>query len=115
MLGDCIIIHDIPCEKQLLVAPCCAAKGAEENYSLSYTGTGVGGWGDRHLVTVPPSHGGDRPDIKGGGDCKGGGGGYIILSDTTPPPPCISYALVQATVGVGTVIIVYVILITYEI
>ena len=26
-----------------------------------------------------------------------------------PPPPCISYALVQATVGVGTVIIVYVI------
>ena len=31
-----------------------------------------------------------------------------------PPPPCISYALVQATVGVGTVIIVYVILITYE-
>ena len=32
----------------------------------------------------------------------------------TPPPPCISYALVQATVGVGTVIIVYVTLITYE-
>ena len=41
-----------------------------------------------------------------------------------PPPPCnshtlstalqISYALVQATVGVGTVIIVYVILIAYE-
>ena len=31
-----------------------------------------------------------------------------------PPPPCISYALVQATVGVWTVIIVYVILITYE-
>ena len=31
-----------------------------------------------------------------------------------PPPTCISYALVQATVGVGTVIIVYVILITYE-
>ena len=26
-----------------------------------------------------------------------------------PPPPCISHALVQATVGVGTVIIVYVI------
>ena len=26
-----------------------------------------------------------------------------------PPPPCISYALVQATVGVGTVIIWYVI------
>ena len=32
----------------------------------------------------------------------------------TPPPPCISYALVQAIVGVGTVIIVYVILITYK-
>ena len=31
-----------------------------------------------------------------------------------PPPPCISYVLVQTTVGVGTVIIVYVILITYE-
>ena len=31
-----------------------------------------------------------------------------------PLPPCISYALVQATVGVGTVIVVYVILITYE-
>ena len=28
---------------------------------------------------------------------------------TPPPPPCISYALVQATAGVGTVIIVYVI------
>ena len=28
-------------------------------------------------------------------------------------PPLMSYALVQATVGVGTVIIVYVILITY--
>ena len=26
-----------------------------------------------------------------------------------PPPPCISHALVQATVGVGTVIILYVI------
>ena len=26
----------------------------------------------------------------------------------TPPPSCISYALVQATVGVGTVIIVYI-------
>ena len=31
-----------------------------------------------------------------------------------PHGPCISYALVQATVGVGTVIIVYVILITYK-
>ena len=27
----------------------------------------------------------------------------------TPPPPCISYALVQATVGIGTVMILYVI------
>ena len=26
-----------------------------------------------------------------------------------PPPPCISYALVQALVGVGTVIILYII------
>ena len=26
-----------------------------------------------------------------------------------PPPPCVSYALVQATVGVGTVIILYII------
>ena len=28
---------------------------------------------------------------------------------SAPSPPCVSYALVQATVGVGTVIIVYVI------
>ena len=35
------------------------------------------------------------------------GGGY-------PPPPCISYALVQATVGVGTVIIWYLILFRYQ-
>ena len=34
---------------------------------------------------------------------------------TPPPPPCISSALVQATLGVGTVIIVYVILIAYKI
>ena len=40
--------------------------------------------------------------------------GTVNDSVSTPPPPCISYALVQATVGVGTVIIVYVILITYE-
>ena len=37
-----------------------------------------------------------------------------FLALLPPPPLCISYALVQATVGVGTVIIVYVILITYE-
>ena len=28
---------------------------------------------------------------------------------TVPPPPCISYALVQATAGVGTVLIWYLI------
>ena len=32
----------------------------------------------------------------------------------TPPPPCLSYALVQATVGVGTVLIWYLILIRYQ-
>ena len=31
-----------------------------------------------------------------------------------PPPPCISYALVQATVGVGTVLIWCLILIRYQ-
>ena len=31
------------------------------------------------------------------------------IEGVPPPPPCISYALVQATVGVGTVIILYVI------
>ena len=30
-----------------------------------------------------------------------------LLALLPPPPPCISYALVQATVGVGTVIILY--------
>ena len=34
---------------------------------------------------------------------------------STPPPPCISYTLVQATVGVGTVLIWYLILIRYQI
>ena len=33
---------------------------------------------------------------------------------STPPPPCISYALVQATVGVGTVLIWDLILIRYQ-
>ena len=37
-----------------------------------------------------------------------------VCNICSPPPPCVSYALVQATVGVGTVIIVYVILITYK-
>ena len=32
----------------------------------------------------------------------------VLGTTHLPPPPCISYALVQATVGVGTVIIVYV-------
>ena len=32
----------------------------------------------------------------------------------TPPPPCNSYALVIATVGVGTVLIWYLILIRYK-
>ena len=31
-----------------------------------------------------------------------------------PPPPCNSHALVQATVGVGTVLIWYLILIRYQ-
>ena len=31
-----------------------------------------------------------------------------------PPPPCISYALVQATVGVGTLLIWDLILIRYQ-
>ena len=31
-----------------------------------------------------------------------------------PPPPCISYTLVQATVGVGTVLIWDLILIWYQ-
>ena len=48
------------------------AEGAEENFSLGYTGTGVGG--DRHLVTAPPPPPwGDQPDIRGGGDSKGAG------------------------------------------
>ena len=37
-----------------------------------------------------------------------------ILNPRWSPPPCISYAAVQATLGVGTVIIVYVILIAYR-
>ena len=40
----------------------------------------------------------------------------LDICDSTPPPApfCVSYAFVQATVGVGTVIIVYVILLAYE-
>ena len=33
---------------------------------------------------------------------------FCIAHCCTPPPPCISHALVQATVGVGTVIIPYI-------
>ena len=40
--------------------------------------------------------------------------GEVAVAPLLTPPPCISYALVQATVGVGTVIIVYVILIAYK-
>ena len=47
------------------------AECAEQNFSLCYTGTGVGG--DRHLVTAPPPPGGGRPDIRGGG-LQGGWG-----------------------------------------
>ena len=39
----------------------------------------------------------------------------VVARDATPPPPCLSYALVQATVGVGTVLIWYLILIRYQI
>ena len=41
----------------------------------------------------------------GAGSDVGGGsqGGGVCTRPTTTPPPCISYALVQATVGVGTV------------
>ena len=41
-----------------------------------------------------------------------GAGGVVCVG--TPPPPCNSYALVQATVGVGTVLIWYLILIRYK-
>ena len=40
---------------------------------------------------------------------------HTFISFGTPPPPCLSYALVQATVGVGTVLIWYLILIRYQI
>ena len=36
------------------------------------------------------------------------------LPHAPPPAPCISYALVQATVGVGTVLLWYRILIQYQ-
>ena len=41
---------------------------------------------------------------------------WIILgpSPIRSPPPCISYALVQATVGVGTILIWYLILIRHQ-
>ena len=46
-------------------------EGAEENLSLGYTGTGVGG--GRHLETPPPQWGGASLTI-GGGITRGGGG-----------------------------------------
>ena len=49
------------------------SKGAEENFSLGYTGTGVGG--NRHLVTVPPPpRGGTGLTLRGGGITRGAGG-----------------------------------------
>ena len=44
----------------------------------------------------------------------GNDGFGLQLAVLPPPPPCISYALVQATVGVGTVLIWYLILIWYQ-
>ena len=41
--------------------------------------------------------------------------GIMDQEEYPPPPPCLSYALVQATVGVGTVLIWYLILIRYQI
>ena len=53
-----------------------------------------------HCVSCRPPFCGILPLGKCLGKCA---------NSSPPPPPCISYALVQATVGVGTVIIVYVI------
>ena len=51
-----------------------------------------------------------QPHFEGrGGSLGHGPGGRDV-----PPPPCISYALVQATVGVGTVLIWDLILIQYQ-
>ena len=47
------------------------------------------------------------------GACRAAGNGICLLH-CTPPPPCISYALVQATVGVGTVLIWDLILARYQ-
>ena len=46
--------------------------------------------------------------------CEGHTGREWVTNPRVPPPHCISYAPVQATVGVGTVVIVYVILIAYK-
>ena len=40
--------------------------------------------------------------------------GFADARRNIPPPPRISYALVQATVGVGTVLIWYLIFIWYQ-
>ena len=41
--------------------------------------------------------------------CEPSSNGTGICPSIPPPPPCISYALVQATAGVGTVLIWYLI------
>ena len=43
-----------------------------------------------------------------------GNTGWRLNGERTPTPPCVSYALVQATVGVGTVLIWDLILIRYQ-
>ena len=45
---------------------------------------------------------------------SGVGAESLSLGHVPPPPPCNSYALVIATVGVGTVLIWYLILIRYK-
>ena len=42
-------------------------------------------------------------------------GGHMVAEYPLLHTPCLSYALVQATVGVGTVLIWYLILIRYQI
>ena len=51
---------------------------------------------------------------KMGGDSARSFAAESSYGNLVPPPPCISYALVQATVGVGTVLIWDLILIRYQ-
>ena len=60
------------------------------------------------LSTSPDDHRGQSSSGKR--DTAVGDSFYTV----PPPPPCISYALVQATVGVGTVLIWDLILIRYQ-